>query len=115
MDDRIVFTDVDSKGTIWMTTDGGGLISYNGDEFTHYTVEDGLANAETYGIHIDDRDYVWVGTFGSGVSIFDGETWGSIDTRDGLIHNIIKALFTKSCLLINLYDGLRKFRLFTLM
>ena len=66
---------------------------YDGKEFKHYTMRDGLPSDETFSTFVDDFDNVWVGTWGGGVCYFNGEMWNSLDKRDGLLQNTIKSIY----------------------
>ena len=62
---------------------------YDGKNFIHHSVTDGVTAGETFGIYADDFDNIWVGTFGGGVCYFDGKVWNSIDSRDGVLQDLI--------------------------
>jgi ligand-binding sensor domain-containing protein len=55
---------LDKKGTLWIGTNGGGLNRYNieEDNFTHFTIEDGLADNKIYSLVCDDYGMLWMGT-----------------------------------------------------
>ena len=93
VDDRIWDIGFDSKNNYWIATDGSGVQKYDGENFTHYDVEDGVGAGETFSIYVDDFDMVWVGTFGGGACVFDGEIWNCLDSRDGLVNNTISAIY----------------------
>ena len=75
-----------------MATDGSGVQMFDGENFTHHSVSDGVTAGETFSIYADDFDNIWVGTFGGGVCYFDGKVWNSVDTRDGLLQNLISSI-----------------------
>jgi ligand-binding sensor domain-containing protein len=54
----------DSKGTLWISTWGGGLNAFHPDknEFTCYTIQEGLPNNSLNAILEDKNKNLWVGT-----------------------------------------------------
>ncbi len=54
----------DSKGNVWLSTDRGGLCRYNpkGDDFTRFSVEEGMPDDVAYKVLEDDYGYLWFGT-----------------------------------------------------
>ncbi|MEO8146725.1 MAG: triple tyrosine motif-containing protein, partial [Bacteroidia bacterium] len=55
---------LDKKGTLWIGTNGGGLNRYNKeqDNFTHFTMKDGLINDQIYTLVCDNNGMLWMGT-----------------------------------------------------
>ncbi len=55
---------LDKKGTLWIGTNGGGLNRYNmeQDNFTHFTIENGLADDQIYTLVCDNNGMLWMGT-----------------------------------------------------
>ena len=83
----------DAEGVLWVGTYGGGLnkVVFDAQQnpvFTHYRVEDGLANNVVYGILGDNQGYLWMST-NKGLSKFDPrtETFRNYDVQDGLQSN----------------------------
>lgn len=79
----------DSKGNVWIGTDAGlSKLDPKTDNFTNYTVENGLANNLIYGILIDKEDNLWISTNG-GLSRLDTKTNKFINytVMDGLQSN----------------------------
>ena len=74
----------DADGTLWFGTYGGGVVSYDGSQFTTFTTEDGLPSNYILCITRDSQQKLWVGTDGAGFAAYDGLSWSAIDTRDGL-------------------------------
>ena len=77
----------DSRGIVWIGTEGGGLLKYNDEResFTSYTVNDGLSNNAVHEIIEDDYGFLWISTNG-GLSKFDIEEgeFRNYDKSDGL-------------------------------
>lgn len=74
---------VDSRGTKWIGTYGGGLTLYDGKTWKTYTVADGLGDQWVYDI-VFDGDRTWIATW-KGVSVFDGAHFKNYTEKDGLI------------------------------
>jgi len=79
----------DSKGTIWIGT-YGGLNKFNhlSQNFTIYSIKQGLAGNSVAGILEDNQGFLWIST-NNGLSQFDPqtETFRNYDKRDGLQSN----------------------------
>jgi PAS domain S-box-containing protein len=86
-EDNVFCIYVDSRGTVWVGTNGGGLNKLDGEsgEFTHYAVGEGLPNNVVYGILEDGEGMLWVST-NAGLARFDAGvgTFRSYDVDDGL-------------------------------
>jgi ligand-binding sensor domain-containing protein len=52
----------DSQGNVWIGTLGGGVVKFDGTNWTNYTTIDGLANDNVNAIIIDDKDTKWFAT-----------------------------------------------------
>ena len=91
-DNEIKCLAVDSDGGLWVGTHTGGLIYFLNDEWTTYSLEDGLAHSEVTAITITTNS-VWVGTNGGGISRFDKKnSWTNYTTKDGLSSNFVASL-----------------------
>lgn len=53
---------VDSRGYLWMGTQGGGMTQFDGERFKTYTVKDGLCNNYVLSIKEDARHNLCIGT-----------------------------------------------------
>ena len=71
--------------------------------FRHYSVEDGIAQSQVYGLCQDSRGYLWMGTRGGGMTRFDGTEFKTYTIKDGLINNYIFTIQEDS--LHNLWIG----------
>ena len=74
---------VTPEDVVWAGTWGGGASRFDGETWSNFTVEQGLAGNIVYSIAQDRDGVLWFGTNG-GVSSFDGERWRSFGRRDGL-------------------------------
>lgn len=75
-------------GSIWLGT-AGGFSKYDGKQFTHYTVEEGIRHNDVLSIMIDKNNNIWIGTNGGGVSKFDGEYFTNFSEKEGLKGSIV--------------------------
>jgi ligand-binding sensor domain-containing protein/class 3 adenylate cyclase len=76
-----------SDGTLWFGTLGGGVSSFDGQEFVTYTKSHGLANNQVFSICEDKNGALWFSTISGGVSCYDGKTIRNYTTADGLVSN----------------------------
>ena len=73
-------------GKIWFGDQRRGLFCYDGENFTNYTVMDGLPSNDVLDILIENNNSIWV-TTNRGVALFNGETFrtiGDLDNDDAL-------------------------------
>jgi ligand-binding sensor domain-containing protein len=77
--------------TVWAGTWGGGISHFNGEAWTNYSTQDGLAGNVVYSVAQDVEGNMWFGTNG-GLSYFDGNTWRVFTQEDGLLDNNIYAI-----------------------
>ncbi len=83
---------IDREGNSWFGTWGGGASRFDGQAWTNFTTENGLAGNIVYDVTIDPHDgAVWFGT-NHGVSRFDGRNWMSIKAKDGLANENVYAV-----------------------
>lgn len=51
----------DSRGNIWVGTNGGGLSRFNGKSFQTYTIQDGLGSNQLFALFEDSGNDLWIG------------------------------------------------------
>ncbi len=73
----------DSRGIIWLGTQGGGLLRFEGKDFRSYTTREGLLNNSVRAICEDAKGNLWVGTDG-GLNLFDGFVFRGFENIPGL-------------------------------
>ncbi len=106
----------DSKGSLWIGTDGGGLNLYNtdSDDFSTYTETNGLPNDVINGILEDENGRLWLST-NKGISKFDieKESFENFDIQDGLQSNeFITHSAYRSDLNVMYFGGINGFNTF---
>lgn len=85
----------DSKGYLWLGTQGGGVSRFNGKSFTNFTKTDGLvANDVTY-ITEDKLGNIWIAT-SEGVSKFDGIKFRNYTDKEGLAKGVVYWIYVDS-------------------
>ncbi|MCP4594018.1 MAG: hypothetical protein GY842_25070, partial [bacterium] len=103
--DHVVTLEVDSRGTLWIGTDGGGLNRVDELDpadgrirFTHYQHDDddpsSLSHDVVYTIFEDASGTLWVGTDGGGLNRFDRERLSFAHYRksDGLSSDTVRSI-----------------------
>ena len=78
----------DSKGNLWIGTNGGGVSKFDGKAFKNFTTKDGLSNNAIWSILEDQKGNLWFATE-RGISKFDGKTFKNFTTKEGLSHNLV--------------------------
>jgi len=82
----------DSKGYVWIGTNGAGVNRFDGHKMGVFTTNDGLVNNRINMITEDGFGNIWIGT-GNGISKFDGTQFHNYTTKHGLIANEISEIF----------------------
>jgi len=95
----------DSKGNIWVSIDGGGLVKINGDDLVYYTKEDGLCSNVVTNVLEDSNGDIWIScvqcsspkeTHDGGLCRFDGLGFETFPKQEGLLNNDIYTIFEDS-------------------
>ena len=66
---QVIFQD--SRGLIWVGTNGGGLCRFNGKKFKVFTNRDSLAGNMITDIFEDHKGNLWIGST-TGITFYDG-------------------------------------------
>ncbi|MBL4587117.1 MAG: hypothetical protein JKX84_08700, partial [Flavobacteriales bacterium] len=82
----------DSRGFLWVGTQGGGLARFDGRQFITFTTENGLADNTVRALFEDKDGMLWIGTGGHGLSRYDGSNFTNFDTENGLSSNYIRCI-----------------------
>ena len=67
--------------TLWIATEGGGLIRYRDGVFRSFSAKDGLLNDFVRAVYQDSKGQIWIGT-DNGLFRFSGERIERIDNSD---------------------------------
>ena len=69
----LLFEDEDEH--LWFSAYNTGLALYDGEQFTTFSIDDGLAHRQVQYILEDEQRFLWMGTWGGGLSRYDGKHW----------------------------------------
>lgn len=72
----------DSRGYIWMGTDGGGLCKYDGRDIEVFNKSNGLTGNIVRSLFEDSKGNIWIGT-DKGITIYDGYQLIPIEEDNG--------------------------------
>lgn len=53
---------VDKDGTLWFSSNGGGIYHYDGKSYKNYTEKDGLSSNQVFSMVSDFKNNLWFGT-----------------------------------------------------
>lgn len=73
----------DSRGYLWLGTQGGGVCRFDGYNFLTFNQKGGLSNNNVRSILEDSEGNLWFGTYG-GINLYDGYSIRNIGQEDGL-------------------------------
>ncbi|MEO8759386.1 MAG: two-component regulator propeller domain-containing protein, partial [Bacteroidia bacterium] len=82
----------DTRGYLWVGTQGGGVACYDGLKFKVYDESSGIAGNIISAIEEDLNGHIWIGTTYGGVTRFDGKKFFNISRENGLLENNITSL-----------------------
>lgn len=71
----------DSRGYLWLGTDGGGLCRFDGMNFQTFSTAEGLPGNIVRSLMEDSRGRLWIGT-NNGLCIYDGLEFQLLDSSD---------------------------------
>src|SRR5258708_2614813 len=80
-DNNVFSLTVASDDTLWIATEGGGLIRYKGGVFRSFSAKDGLLNDFVRAVYQDSKGQIWIGT-DNGLFRFSGERIERVDNGD---------------------------------
>jgi two-component sensor histidine kinase/ligand-binding sensor domain-containing protein len=77
----------DSRGYLWLGTNGGGVCKFDGKEFQTFEEKDGLSGQLVTGMAEDKKGNIWISTTWGGISCFNGKKFLTVAQKDGLRGN----------------------------
>jgi signal transduction histidine kinase/ligand-binding sensor domain-containing protein/CheY-like chemotaxis protein len=80
----------DSEGTLWISTNGGGLTQYRNGKFSSVAENLGQSNS-AQALYVDRSGAVWIGTNGDGAARYWQSKYRHYTTKDGLSDNSVFA------------------------
>lgn len=84
---------VDSKGTVWAGTWGGGAQQIKYPSFKHYTKDNGLVYDHVTSITTDAKGDYWMGAYPEGLMHFDGDKFEILSTSQKYFINGIMCTY----------------------
>ncbi|MGZ4040574.1 MAG: ligand-binding sensor domain-containing protein [Bacteroidia bacterium] len=82
----------DSRGYLWIGTQGGGIAQYDGINFKVFDETSGLPGSIVTSVEEDINGSMWIGTTWGGVARYDGRSFFAYTKEDGLLANGVTAL-----------------------
>jgi len=67
-----------AEGEIWLGTEGAGIYRLKKGEWSHYGVEQGLANTYVWSVSADADGRIWAGTWEKGIFVRQGDVFGRL-------------------------------------
>ena len=92
MDSGIRAVSVGPSGALVVATSRGGVSVLRGENWTTYTVDNGLTQNETFAALEDRAGRIWVATENRGITRLDGSKASVFNTRNGLPSDVGYAL-----------------------
>src|ERR1700749_3340909 len=75
----------DTRGYLWIGTQGGGVACFDGVKFKVYDEAAGIAGNIITSIEEDLNGHIWIGTTYGGVTRFDGKNFFNLTKENGLL------------------------------
>jgi two-component sensor histidine kinase/ligand-binding sensor domain-containing protein len=82
----------DTRGYLWIGTQGGGVACYDGVKFKIFDETTGIAGNIITSIEEDLNGHIWIGTTYGGVTHFDGRNFFNLSKENGLLTNNATAI-----------------------
>ncbi len=79
----------DRIGTLWIGTEGGGLLKFHNNQIKNYNADDGLTNERITCIAEDSEGHIWFGTRGGGLGFIRHDTVYNLSRQNGLSSDYI--------------------------
>ncbi len=83
-------------GLLWFGTHSIGLVSYDGNEFTRYSHNEGLSSDDILSLLEDNQGHIWIGANDQGLCRFDGSSFIYYSDKEGFNARSISALLEDS-------------------
>lgn len=91
---------IDQAGHVWVATEGGGLATFDGVEWTVFNdINSDLIGDTIKSLAVSPTGEIFVGVWGSGLWSFDGSAWVSLSSGDSLaaeVADIVDITFDNS-------------------
>ncbi len=101
----------DSRGMIWIATNGGGVARFNGKSFKVINKNNGLLNDRVKKIYEDKNKNLWFFTE-KGITIYNGRTFQKIADAEGFVigegYEVVETSDTHLWVLVKTFQGKKK-------
>ncbi len=81
----------DSKGNLWVGTNGSGLFKIKNEVIVNFTTMEGLLSNIIKILYIDSKENLWVGT-NKGLNCYNNSIFKSYTIKNGLLSNSINSV-----------------------
>jgi len=101
---------MDSKGYLWMATQGG-ISRFDGKKFKTFTSKEGLPGSDITFSCEDKLGNIWIATNGYGVAKYNGSTFEIYNSKNGLKNDVVYCIFpdSKNNIWFATFGGMTKF------
>jgi ligand-binding sensor domain-containing protein len=82
----------DTKGRLWIGSDGNGVGLYAQNKVTFYSTDSGLTSNTILCLYEDPQGGMCAGTQGGGLNRFKNGRWGSVTMKQGLLDNFVNTI-----------------------
>jgi ligand-binding sensor domain-containing protein len=85
--DRSITSIVEDEQGLWMSTEGAGVLFYDGEGWETWATDDGLGGNDVYAIRQDGSGALWFSHPGSGLSRYDPaeDAWRTFGENEGAL------------------------------
>jgi signal transduction histidine kinase/ligand-binding sensor domain-containing protein/CheY-like chemotaxis protein len=91
--DRVRSLCADREGSLWVGTDGGGLMRWRYGEFEVFGVAEGLSHDVVFTLYEDREGTMWIGTYAGGLNALMEGKFITYTTAEGLPNDVIRAIY----------------------
>ena len=82
----------DSRGNLWVGTDGGGISIFDGINFKNITKDDGLSSSQIRAIYESSDGTIWIGTKDNYLCSYNGVKFTYYNKDQGLTSSTVQAI-----------------------
>lgn len=86
----------DEDGFLWIASESGGLLRFDGKKFEVFGEEQGLSDASIRVLHFDHEQNLWFGTEDSGLGYFKNDSIRLFADKEGITSTHIRAIVSDS-------------------
>ncbi len=97
---------IDARDRLWMATDGGGVVMYDGKKFNRWDSVSGLKSEVIYSVASNVNGTIWASSLDRGVYRYDGKKWHTLKKQGGAPQVNVTAIApngTQNLIVVNRY------------